>query len=143
MERQVREGFVVIKMVLATGAVAASTAGISATRAPQAMVFGDGTTSVNGNGASQSFGCSGTRGAWSPQFGLVQGNLNKACVGLPVKVDAGSLPGVAPVAVQDVNVLSLPQSRQRTENSTQAKGDEPLSRIRDTVPVLSGGGASH
>ncbi|MEV7235697.1 rodlin [Streptomyces sp. NPDC051020] len=133
-----------IKMVLATGAVAASTAGISATRAPQAMAIGNGTctSSVNGNGASQSFGDSETRGDWSPQFGLVQGSLKKPCAGLPAKVNAGSLLGVAPVAVQDVSVLSSPQNQQCTENSTQAKGDEPLSHIRDTIPVLSGDGAS-
>jgi hypothetical protein len=135
----------VIKKVLATGAVAASIVGISATLAPQAMAIGNdtGTTSVNGNGASQSFGNSETRGDWSPQFGLVQGSLNKPCVGLPAKVNAGSLLGVVPVAVQDVNVLSSPQNQQCTENSTQAKGDEPLSHILDNIPVLSGNGASN
>ncbi|MFI6058062.1 rodlin [Streptomyces sp. NPDC051286] len=133
-----------IKMVLAAGAVAASTVGISATLAPQAMVIGSdtGAISANGNGASQSFGNSETRGDWSPQFGLVQGGLNEPCVGLPAKVDAGALLGVVPVAVQDVNVLSSPQNQQCTENSTRAKGDEPVSRIRDTIPVLSGNGAS-
>ncbi|MGW3659959.1 rodlin [Streptomyces sp. NPDC005151] len=134
-----------IKRVLATGAVAASIVGISATLAPQAMAIGNdtGTTSVNGNGASQSFGNSETRGDWSPQFGLVQGSLNKPCVGLPAKVNAGSLLGVVPIAVQDVNVLSSPQNQQCTENSTQAKGDEPLSHILDNIPVLSGNGASN
>ncbi|MGW1088849.1 rodlin [Streptomyces sp. NPDC002596] len=134
-----------IKKVLATGAVAASIVGISATLAPQAMAIGNdtGTTSVNGNGTSQSFGNSETRGDWSPQFGLVQGSLNKPCVGLPAKVNAGSLLGVVPIAVQDVNVLSSPQNQQCTENSTQAKGDEPLSHILDNIPVHSGNGASN
>nr|WTB34447.1 rodlin [Streptomyces sp. NBC_00830] len=134
-----------IKKVLATGAVAASIVGISATLAPQAMAIGNdtGTTSVNGNGSSQSFGNSETRGDWSPQFGLVQGSLNKPCVGLPAKVNAGSLLGVVPVAVQDVNVLSSPQNQQCTENSTQAKGDEPLSHILDNIPVLSGNGTGN
>ncbi|MFB6548266.1 rodlin, partial [Streptomyces virginiae] len=40
--------------------------------------------------------------------------------------------------VQDINVLSNPQNQQCTENSTQAKGDEPLSHILDNIPVLSG-----
>ncbi len=31
-----------------------------------------------------------------------------------------------------------PQNQQCTENSTQAKGDEPLSHILDNIPVLSG-----
>ncbi|MEU0631647.1 rodlin [Streptomyces sp. NPDC005989] len=131
-----------IKKVLATGAVAASILGLGAT---QAMAIGDdgGTTSVNGNGASQSFGNSETSGDMSPQFGLVQGSLNKPCVGLPAKVNAGSLVGLIPVAVQDVNVLSSPQNQQCTENSTQAKGDEPLSHILDGIPVLSGNGAGN
>lgn len=69
-----------IKKVLATGAVAASILGLGAT---QAMAIGDaGTTSINGNGASQSFGNAETHGDGSPQFGLVQGSLNKPCIGL-------------------------------------------------------------
>ncbi|WP_405683523.1 rodlin [Streptomyces sp. NBC_00057] len=130
-----------IKKVLATGAVAASILGLGAT---QAMAIGDdnGTTSVNGSGASQSFGNSETRGDGSPQFGLVQGSLNKPCVGLP-KADVGSLVGLVPVVVQDANVLSSPQNQQCTENSIQAKGDEPLSRILDDIPVFSGNGAGN
>lgn len=60
-----------IKRVLATGAVAASVLGLGAT---QAMAMGDdsGTTSVNGNGAPQSFGNAETHGDGSPQFGLVR-----------------------------------------------------------------------
>jgi len=42
------------------------------------------------------------------------------------------------IGVQDINVLSNPQNQQCTENSTQAKGDEPLSHILDNIPVLSG-----
>ncbi|MGY4901201.1 rodlin [Streptomyces sp. 900116325] len=134
-----------IKKVLAAGAVAASIAGISATLAPQAMAIGNdtGTTSVNGSGSSQSFGNSETRGDWSPQFGLVQGSLNKPCVGMPARVNAGSLVGVVPMAVQDVDVLSSPQNQQCTESSTQAKGDEPLSHILDSIPVLSGNGTGN
>ncbi|MEV8456764.1 rodlin [Streptomyces sp. NPDC052095] len=131
-----------IKKVLATGAVAASILGLGAT---QAMAIGDdgGTTSVTGNGASQVFGNQETQGDGSPQFSLVQGSLNKPCIGLPAKVNAGSLIGLIPIAVQDVNVLSSPQNQQCTENSTQAKGDEPLSHILDGIPVLSGNGAGN
>ncbi|MFI6724884.1 rodlin [Streptomyces sp. R-74717] len=131
-----------IKKVLATGAVAASILGLGAT---QAMAIGDGngTTSVNGNGASQSFGNSENRGDGSPQFSLFQGSLNKPCIGLPAKADVGSLVGLVPVAAQDVNVLSSPQNQQCAENSTQAKGDEPLSHTLSGIPVLSGNGAGN
>nr|WP_202514570.1 MULTISPECIES: rodlin [unclassified Streptomyces] len=127
---------------MATGAVAASILGLGAA---QAMAIGNdgGTTSVNGNGASQSFGNAVTKGDGSPQFDLVQGSLNKPCVALPVKANVGSLIGLVPITVQDVNVLSNPQNQQCTENSTQAKGDEPLSHILDGIPVLSGNGAGN
>ncbi|QNS04872.1 rodlin [Streptomyces xanthii] len=132
-----------LKKVMATAAVAVSVVGVSAAGATQALAIGDdtGTTSLSGNGASQSFGNSVTEGDMSPQLGLVQGSLNKPCVGLPVKGNVGSILGVVPIAVQDVNVLSNPQNQQCTENSTQAKGDEPLSHILSDIPVLSGNGA--
>jgi hypothetical protein len=44
------------------------------------------------------------------------------------------------VGVQDIPILSAPQNQQCTENSTQAKGDEPLSHILNDIPVLSGNG---
>ncbi|MEU1531221.1 rodlin [Streptomyces fagopyri] len=134
-----------MKKLWATAAVAASVAGLAAAAAPQALAIGDdgGTTSVSGNGATQSFGNSATFGNMSPQLSLVQGSLNKPCIGLPAKVNAGSLVGVIPIAVQDVPILSAPQNQQCVENSTQAKGDEPLSHILDQIPVLSGNGANN
>ncbi|MBL1287194.1 hypothetical protein B046DRAFT_03836 [Streptomyces sp. LamerLS-316] len=132
-----------IKKVLATGAVAASILGLSAT---SAMAIGDdtGTTSINGNGAESEYGNSATKGDQSPQLSLVQGSLNKPCVALPVKANVGALAGLlAAVAVQDVNVLSNPQNQQCADNSTQAKGDEPLSHILSDIPVLSGNGAGN
>jgi hypothetical protein len=45
-----------------------------------------------------------------------------------------------PIAVQDIPILSAPQNQQCVENSTQAKGDEPLSHILEDVPVLSANG---
>ncbi len=36
-----------------------------------------------------------------------------------------------------------PQNQQCTENSTQAKGDEPLSHIIDDIPILSGNGVGN
>ncbi|EGJ75635.1 putative RdlA protein [Streptomyces sp. Tu6071] len=132
-------------MIKKFAAAAALTAGVVALGAPQALALADdgGTTSVSGNGAKQSYGNQATFGDQSPQLSLVQGSLNKPCIGLPVKGNVGSLVGLVPVAVQDVNVLSSPQNQQCTENSTQAKGDEPLSHILDDIPVLSGNGAAN
>ncbi|MEU9063807.1 rodlin [Streptomyces sp. NPDC048430] len=131
-----------IKKVLATGAVAASILGLTAT---SAMAIGDdtGTTVVNGNGAESEFGNSATKGDMSPQLSLVQGSLNKPCIALPVKGNVATLAGGTPIAVQDLNVLSSPQNQQCTDNSTQAKGDEPLSHILSDIPVLSGNGADN
>ncbi|MFF2130272.1 rodlin [Streptomyces olivochromogenes] len=131
-----------IKKVMAVAAVAASVVGVSAAAAPQALAIGNdgGTTSTSGNGAVQSFGNSATYGKMSPQMALIQGSLNKPCIGLPVKGNIGSLLGAVPIGVQDVPILSAPQNQQCVENSTQAKGDEPLSHILDDIPVLSGNG---
>ncbi|AWI28230.1 RdlA protein [Streptomyces sp. ICN441] len=127
---------------MAAVAVTASVVGVSAAAAPQALAVGNdtGTTSASGVGASQVFGNSATHGNMSPQMALVQGSLNKPCVGLPAKLNAGSLVGLVPVGVQDLNVLSSPQNQQCTENSTQAKGDEALSHILSDIPVLSANG---
>lgn len=92
------------------------------------------------------FGNSATRGDGSPQFQLVQGTLNKTCVGLPLKADASSLVAVpvpVPVAVPDANVLASPQNQQCAENSSRAKGDEALSHLVDDIPVLSGNGVDN
>ncbi|WP_327695038.1 rodlin [Streptomyces sp. NBC_00459] len=134
-----------MKKLWATAAIAASVAGISATAAPQALAIADdgGTTSISGNGAEQEFGNSATFGDMSPQLSLVQGSLNKPCVGLPAKLNVGSVVGLVPIAVQDIPILSAPQNQQCVENSTQAKGDEPLSHILSDIPVLSGNGAGN
>ncbi|MFD6533184.1 rodlin [Streptomyces sp. NPDC060184] len=133
------------KKIMSTAAVAASVVGVSAAFAPSAMAIGNdgGTTSVNGNGAVQSYGNSATHGDWSPQFALIQGSLNKPCIALPAKANLGSLIGLVPITVQDINVLSSPQNQQCTENSTQAKGDEALSHILDGLPILSGNGVGN
>ncbi|MDX3569795.1 rodlin [Streptomyces bobili] len=134
-----------MKKLWATAAIAASVAGVAAISAPQALAIGDdsGTTSASGNGASSEFGNSATFGKMSPQLSLVQGSLNKPCVGLPVKANVGSLIGFIPIAVQDIPILSAPQNQQCVENSTQAKGDEPLSHILDDISVLAGNGAGN
>ena len=132
-----------MKKLWATAAIAASVAGISAGVAPQALAIGNdnGTTSASGNFASQQYGNSATYGNMSPQMALIQGSLNKPCIGLPAKLNLGGAALIGGVAVQDIPVLSAPQNQQCVENSTQAKGDEPLSHILDDIPVLSGNGA--
>ncbi|MEU2259006.1 rodlin [Streptomyces sp. NPDC019645] len=134
-----------MKKLWAAAAVTASVAGVSLTAAPHALAIGDdgGTTSLSGNDAAQAYGNSATYGAQSPQLSAVQGSLNKLCVGLPAKANAGSLVGLVPVSAQDLNVLSNPQDQQCAEASTQAKGDEPLSHVLDDVPVLSGNGVNN
>ncbi|MEV0010129.1 rodlin [Streptomyces sp. NPDC051784] len=134
-----------MKKILASAAMAASVAGVSAAAAPSAMAIGNdhGTTTSNGNGAEQYYGNSSTYGNMSPQIGLIQGSFNKPCIALPAKANLGSLLGLVPISVQDVNVLSSPQNQQCTENSTQAKGDEALSHILNDIPVLSGNGAGN
>ncbi|GAA3233672.1 RdlA protein [Streptomyces sp. XM83C] len=135
-----------MKKLWATAALAVSVAGMAAATAPQALAIGDdsGTTSASGNGASQAFGNSVTKGDMSPQLSLVQGSLNKPCVGLPAKLNVQSVAAlIANVGVQDIDVLSSPQNQQCVENSTQAKGDEPLSHILDDISVLAGNGAGN
>ncbi|WAZ21864.1 rodlin [Streptomyces cinnabarinus] len=135
-----------MKKLWATAAIATSVAGVSAATAAPALAIGDdnGTTSASGNGAKQEFGNSATFGDMSPQLSLVQGSLNKPCIGLPAKLNAQGLLGVVAVGVlQDVPILSAPQNQQCVENSTQAKGDEPLSHILDDISALSGNGAGN
>ncbi|MEJ8640414.1 rodlin [Streptomyces sp. MS1.HAVA.3] len=129
------------KKIMATAAVTASIIGAGAAMAAPAMAIGNdnGINTVNGNGAQQIYGNQKTHGDLSPQLGLVQGTLNKPCIGLPAKVNVQSVFAlIANIGVQDVNVLSNPQNQQCAENSTQAKGDEPLSHIVENIPVLSG-----
>ncbi|TRV79736.1 RdlA protein [Streptomyces sp. 130] len=135
-----------MKKMMAGAAVAVSLVGLTAAAAPSAMAIGNdqGTTSVNGNGATSSYGNSVTRGDGSPQAQLIQGSLNDLCVGAPVKVNAGSLVGLlVPITAQDINVLSNPQNQQCADNSTQAKGDEPLSHLVDDLPIISGNGVGN
>ncbi|MGW6689984.1 rodlin [Streptomyces sp. NPDC054961] len=130
-----------LKKMMVTAAATAAAIGAGAAVAAPAMAIGNdnGVNTVNGNGSQQIYGNQKTAGAMSPQLSAVQGTLNKPCIALPVKVNAQSLVAIlANVGVQDVNVLSNPQNQQCAENSTQAKGDEPLSHILDNIPVLSG-----
>ncbi|MEU9179721.1 rodlin [Streptomyces sp. NPDC048550] len=132
-----------LKKIMTAAAVTAAAVGAGAAVAAPAMAIGNdnGINTINGNGAQQIYGNQKTHGAMSPQLSLVQGTLNKPCVGLPVKVNVQSILAALNIGVQDIQVLSNPMNQQCTENSTQAKGDEPLSHILDNIPVLSGNGA--
>ncbi|WP_433546246.1 rodlin [Streptomyces sp. CA-294286] len=129
--------------MMVPSAVAAAAVGLGVIAAPQAMAISNdqGTTSQSGNGAEQHYGNASTAGDMSPQMSLVQGSLNKPCIGLPAKANITSLVGLVPIGVQDIPILSAPQNQQCVENSTQAKGDEPLSHILEDFPILSGNGA--
>ncbi|MBT2406370.1 MULTISPECIES: rodlin [unclassified Streptomyces] len=129
-----------LKKIMTAAAVTAVAVGAGAAVAAPAMAIGNdnGINTINGNGAHQIYGNQKTHGDLSPQLSLVQGTLNKPCIALPQKINVQSLVGAVPIGVQDINVLSNPQNQQCTENSTQAKGDEPLSHILDNIPILSG-----
>ncbi|MEU5683876.1 RdlA protein [Streptomyces venezuelae] len=126
---------------LALSLAAAALAGSAGT----AAAIGDdtGTNSLSGNGAEQAFGNAATHGDQSAQPQLVAGSLNKVCAGIPVKANVGALVGLVPIAVQDIPVLSAPQNQQCTENSTQAKEDEPLSHLVSDISALSGNGTDN
>ncbi|MFD3441679.1 MULTISPECIES: rodlin [unclassified Streptomyces] len=132
-----------LKKVMATAAITLSVAAAGASMAPQAMAVGNGndTTALSGNGASQAYGNFATDGEQSTQLGLVQGSLNKPCVGLPAKLDVGSVIGAVPITVQDL--LTTQQNQQCAENSTQVKGDDTLSHLLSQIPVLSGNGVGN
>ncbi|MFE5032778.1 rodlin [Streptomyces sp. NPDC056683] len=135
-----------MKKLWATAAVAVTVAGFAATAAPQALATGNdtGTTSFSGNDAKSEFGNSATFGDLSPQLSLVQGSLNKPCVGLPLKANLQGIAGALALGIaQDVPVLSAPQNQQCVENSTQAKGDEPLSHVLDDISALSANGTAN
>ncbi|MEV3987414.1 rodlin [Streptomyces sp. NPDC049837] len=117
-----------IKKVLATAGVAAAVIGVSA---PMAAANGDrGVDTQNGNFSKQIYGNTKTGGHMSPQIGLVQGSLNKLCVGLPVQGDVQNILLIN-IGVQDI--LNDTQNQQCAENSTAVKGDSALSHILEDV----------
>ncbi|MEU9305836.1 rodlin, partial [Streptomyces sp. NPDC048269] len=73
-----------IKKIMATAAATASIVGAGAAVAAPAMAIGNdnGINTVNGNGSQQIYGNQKTHGDLSPQLSLVQGTLNKPCIGL-------------------------------------------------------------
>lgn len=91
---------------------------------------------ANGNGATSAFGNSATEGDMSPQLSLVEGTLNKPCVGLEdINVAVINI-----VPIQDVNVLADDLNQQCDDNSTQAKRDGAVSHVLEDLSVLSANG---
>ncbi|WP_455351227.1 rodlin [Streptomyces sp. SYSU K217416] len=127
-----------IKKMLATAAVTFSVVGAGVVVAAPAMAIDDDDTTANGNGASQSYGNTAIQGDMSPQIGLIQGSLNKPCVGALGKANVGSVVGLVPITVQDL--VNSNNNQQCAENSTQIDGDDPLSHILSEIPVLSSNG---
>ncbi|MET9392317.1 rodlin [Streptomyces sp. NPDC006624] len=126
-----------LKKAMVAAAAAASVIGVSVAAAPQALAVGDdsGPSIANGNGASSSFGNSATKGDMSPQLSLVDGSLNKPCVGIQ-DVNVGTVtPGG--ILIQDVPILSDHVQQQCADNSTNAKRDGALNHILEDLSVLS------
>ncbi|GAA0355420.1 rodlin [Streptomyces olivoreticuli] len=128
-----------LKKVLATAALTASAVG--AVAAP-AMAIGNDSDVANGNASKTGYGNTKTGGEQSPQMSLVQGTLNKPCLGIG-KIGLQSLIALLNVGVQDVPILSSQQQQQCTDNSTISDGDDPLSHILDEIPVVSGNGSGN
>ncbi|MEU2911237.1 rodlin [Streptomyces massasporeus] len=126
-----------LKKAMVAAAAAASVIGMSVAAAPQALAVGDdsGPSVANGNGASSSFGNSATKGDMSPQLSLVNGSLNKACVGVQ-DLNVGTVTETGTL-IQDVPILSDHVQQQCADNSTNAKRDGALNHILEDLSVLS------
>ncbi|MER6979948.1 rodlin [Streptomyces carpinensis] len=126
-----------LKKAMVAVAAAASVVGMSVAAAPTALAIDNdsGPSVTNGSNTSSSFGNSATNGSMSPQLSLVQGSLNKPCVGVQ-NVDAG-VAALIGVVAEDIPVLSDQEHQQCAENSTQAKRDGALDNVLGNVALLS------
>ncbi|MBC2879117.1 MULTISPECIES: rodlin [Streptomyces] len=129
-----------LKKAIATAAVTASAIGAMAT--PAMAWGGDEQDAVNGNGAKTGYGNTHTGGKESPQMSLVQGSLNKLCIGLG-RANIQNIVALLNIGLQDIPILSSEQEQQCTDNSTINDGDDPLSHILDDLPILSGNGSAN
>ncbi|GGX97413.1 rodlin [Streptomyces hiroshimensis] len=128
-----------LKKVLTTAAMTATAVG---TIAGPAMAIGNDQDVANGNASHTGYGNTKTGGKESPQMSLIQGTLNKPCLGIG-KIGLQGLVGAVPINVQDVPILSSQQQQQCTDNSTISDGDDPLSHILDEIPIISGNGSGN
>ncbi|MEU5424071.1 rodlin [Streptomyces olivoreticuli] len=128
-----------LKKAMATTAMTVSAVG---SLAGPALAIGNDQDVANGNAAKTGYGNTRTGGVESPQMSLIQGTLNKPCLGIG-KLGVQSVLALINVGVQDVPVLSSQQQQQCTDNSTINDGDDPLSHILSEIPVLSGNGSGN
>ncbi|MEU1375221.1 rodlin [Streptomyces triculaminicus] len=128
-----------LKKVLAMTALSASAVGAMAS---PAMAIGNDQDVFNANGAKTGYGNTHTGGKESPQMSLIQGTLNKPCLGIG-KINAQGLLGAVPINLQDIPILTSQQQQQCTDNSTINDGDDPLSHILDEIPIISGNGSGN
>jgi hypothetical protein len=120
---------------MVVAAAAASVVGMSVAAAPVALAIGNdvGPTVSNGAGATSAFGNSATDGNMSPQLSLVEGTLNKPCLGL----DETNVGVLQLVDVQDVPVLSDQLDQQCSDTSSQAERDGALGHTLENLSLLS------
>ncbi|MCA6093511.1 RdlA protein [Streptomyces sp. SCA3-4] len=128
-----------LKKVLATAALSASAVGAIAS---PAMAIGNDSDVWNANGAKTGYGNTHTGGKESPQMSLIQGTLNKPCIGIG-KIGVQSLIALLNIGIQDIPILTSQQQQQCTDNSTINDGDDPLSHILDEIPIISGNGSGN
>ncbi|MFF7725141.1 rodlin [Streptomyces sp. NPDC008001] len=128
-----------LKKVLTTAAVTVTAVG---TITGPAMAIGDDQDVANGNAAHTGYGNTKTGGKESPQMSLIQGTLNKPCIGIG-KIGLQSLIALLNIGIQDVPILTSQQQQQCTDNSTISDGDDPLSHILDEIPIISGNGSGN
>ncbi|MEV0263176.1 rodlin [Streptomyces sp. NPDC050617] len=128
-----------LKKVLATAALTVSAVG---TIAGPAVAAGNDDDLNNGNAAESAYGNTHTGGKQSPQMSLIQGTLNKPCVGIG-KLGVQSVVALVNVGLQDIPILTSQQQQQCADNSSIKDGDDQLSHILDEIPVLSGNGSAN
>ncbi|EME99067.1 RdlA protein [Streptomyces mobaraensis NBRC 13819 = DSM 40847] len=130
----------VLKKVLATTALTVSTVG--AVSGPAMAVGHDSQDIANANGAKTGYGNTKTGGKESPQMSLIQGTLNKPCIGLG-RANIQNIVALINIGLQDIPILSSEQEQQCTDNSSINDGDDPLSHLLDDIPIISGNGSAN
>ncbi|MFF7726044.1 rodlin [Streptomyces sp. NPDC008001] len=128
-----------LNKVIATAALTASAVG---TMAGPAMAIGNDQDVANGNAAKTGYGNTKTGGIESPQMSLIQGTLNKPCIGIG-KIGIQSVLALINIGIQDIPILTSQQQQQCTDNSTISDGDDPLSHILSEIPIISGNGSGN
>jgi hypothetical protein len=135
----------VINKTLATVAVAASVVGATGIAASPAFAIGGdekGPGAVNSNGAKQIYGNTTTGGYMSPNISLINGSLNRLCIGAD-DIDLQNLVPIIPIVnipIQDI--LNNKPKNSCSDNSVAQSGDSPLSHILSDLSLLSENGVS-